>query len=140
MIEKGFSDSELKIWGQRQRANEQRPLEIEVEELERIVVKLDGIGGSKYLGLGNDETKELPIGSTLDQVKGIFYWIPGPGFLGKHVLYFAVSHGDYRSKPVKVVVIIVPKKYRNKLVANKYEAKESLTPSAGFLNRQPRGH
>ena len=85
--------------------------EIEIEELERIELQLRGEGGSEYIGWGEDRSKRLPIGSTLDRERGIFYWIPGPGFLGKHVLHFAVSDGMFMSKPIKITVNIVPRRY-----------------------------
>ena len=31
---------------------------------------------------------KLPVGSTLDKERGIFYWLPGPGFLGEYELVF----------------------------------------------------
>jgi hypothetical protein len=96
------------------RGDKQVPLVLEIEELERIVLELNGQGGVKYLGWGKDETRDLPIGSTLDSSKGVFYWNPGPGFLGAQILHFAVTDGIYLSKPVEVVVNIMPKKYRKK--------------------------
>jgi hypothetical protein len=40
-----------------------------------------------YLVVGN-ELKPLPIGSTLDSERGIFYWQSGPGFLGTYDFVF----------------------------------------------------
>ena len=88
-------------------------IEIEVEELGRVVVKLRGQGGPRFVGWGENEDRELPIGSTLDSTTGTFRWIPGPGFFGRHVLHFAVTDGSARSAPVEVVVTIVPKKHLN---------------------------
>jgi len=84
--------------------------EIEVEELGRVVVRLRGRGGPRFVGWGESEGRELPVGSTFDSKTGTFRWIPGPGFLGRHVLHFAVTDGVARSAPVEVVVTIVPKK------------------------------
>ena len=97
--------------------------EIEIEELERIELRLRGEGGSGFLGWGEDRSKRLPIGSTLDRGKGVFYWIPGPGFLGKHVLHFAVSDGMFMSKPIKITVNIVPRKY---LIKERIRRRDSL--------------
>jgi hypothetical protein len=88
--------------------------ELEIEQLERIEVHFEGQGGGEYIGWGVDKGKPLPIGSTLDSRNGVFYWIPGPGFLGKHVLHFAVTDGVYQSKPTTLVVNIVPKTYQIK--------------------------
>lgn len=87
------------------------PQHLEVEQMERIKIKLQGEGSNRFIGWGLDETKSLPVGSTLDSENGIFYWSIGPGFLGLHILHFAVSDGEYRSQPVKISIRIIPKKY-----------------------------
>jgi len=85
-------------------------VEVEIEEVERIEIHFRG-NGREYIGWGKTKEKRLPIGSTLDKKKGVFYWLPGPGFLKRHELHFAVSDGDYMSKPIKIVVNIVPRKF-----------------------------
>jgi hypothetical protein len=87
------------------------PKEIEVEELGLVRLQLKGRGGMKFIGWGEDETKALPLGSTLEEDKGVFHWLIGPGFLGRHVLHFAVCDGQFISPPAEVVVNIVPKKF-----------------------------
>jgi hypothetical protein len=63
---------------------------IEIRELEGIEVRLFPVGtaglapllfctGYQLVG---PQYRPLPIGSTLDPEKGIFYWQPGPGFIG----------------------------------------------------------
>ena len=84
---------------------------IEIEQLERVVVEFEGQAGLRVIGWGADESHVLPIGSTLDSETGVFYWMPGPGFLGKHVLHFALTNGVNRSRPVILVVNIVPKRF-----------------------------
>ena len=54
-------------------------------------------GGRKFVGWGEDRTRTLPVGSTLDEEKGLFRWLIGPGFLGRHVLHFAVCDGHFVS-------------------------------------------
>ncbi|MCP2597245.1 hypothetical protein NLC93_05185, partial [Candidatus Aminicenantes bacterium AC-335-G13] len=66
--------------------------------------------GKEFIGWGRTKNERLPIGSTLDRRKGVFYWMPGPGFLRKHILHFTVTDGICISKPIKVIVNIVPKK------------------------------
>jgi hypothetical protein len=44
--------------------------------------------------------------SPLDAKAGVFYWMPAPGFLGTHVLNFAVTDGKRRSRPVTVTISI----------------------------------
>jgi hypothetical protein len=87
------------------------PQNIEVEELGRIEIKLKGEAGDRFIGWGADENRSLPVGSTLDEEEGIFYWNIGPGFLNKHVLHFATTDGTSRSRSAHVVVNIVPKRF-----------------------------
>ncbi|MGE5341279.1 MAG: hypothetical protein ACM3SY_07330 [Candidatus Omnitrophota bacterium] len=56
-----------------------------------------------------DQLKPLPIGSTLDHRKGIFYWQPGPGFIGNYRLLFIGKdcNGQYTTK--NLIVHIKPK-------------------------------
>jgi hypothetical protein len=86
--------------------------EVEVEELGRVVVRLRSSSGHRIVGWGANRDRDLPVGSTLNGERGVFSWIPGPGFLGRHVLHFAATDGTFRGAPVEVVVKIVPKKYR----------------------------
>ncbi|MCP5045816.1 MAG: hypothetical protein GY940_01490, partial [bacterium] len=62
-----------------------------VNEMQNIQVQLDGTANqgewTGYMIVGNN-LKALPIGSTLDRDKGIFYWLPGPGFYGDYSLVF----------------------------------------------------
>jgi hypothetical protein len=97
--------------------------EIEVEQLSRIEIRLMGEGGQRFLGWGADPARELPIGSTLDREKGIFSWSIGPGFLGRHILHFAVTDGTVRSRAVQVVVKIVPKIFKRRR-ENKIQIKQ----------------
>jgi hypothetical protein len=71
-----------------------------MEELERIEVQ---VGATDGHFLVNDERHSLPIGSTLKN--GVFYWQPGPGFLGEYELLFDRSEAT----PVSVRVLIHPK-------------------------------
>ena len=91
-------------------------LKIQIEEMEPLRIVLEGSSGGniKYIGWGENEWKALPVGSTLDREKGIFLWIPTPGLIGRYVLHFAVTDGSYMSKPLRVVVNVIPKKDRNK--------------------------
>jgi hypothetical protein len=85
--------------------------EIEAEELDYVEIKLEASGGGKLVGWGEDKTKTLPVGSTLDEEKGMFHWLIGPGFLGRHVLHFAVRDGHFVSPAAEVVVNIRPKRF-----------------------------
>ena len=93
------------------RKREDGAYEVEIEELERIEIHFSGEGGNTLVGWGANPNRPLPIGSTLDEKEGVFYWLPCAGFLGDHVLHIAVTDGICRSQPVRVVVTIKPKKY-----------------------------
>ncbi|MCP4709602.1 MAG: BACON domain-containing protein, partial [Planctomycetes bacterium] len=65
-------------------------IDVEIKELERIKIHIDGnskfkIQNSKFYSgfqLVGNERRPLPTGSTMDRERGIFYWQPGPGFIG----------------------------------------------------------
>jgi len=84
---------------------------VEIEELERIELHFKAESGNKFKGWGMHPSRPLPVGSTLDEKEGIFYWQPCAGFLGEHVLHFAVTDGSFRGLPLQVVVTVKPKKY-----------------------------
>jgi len=94
------------------KAADDGPVEMEVEELAMVELRFEG-QGCRFIGWGATEARELPIGSTLDKENGVFSWMPGPGFLGRHVLHFAVTDGKMKSRPLEVVVNIVARKYPN---------------------------
>jgi len=93
--------------------------EIVIEQLERIELHLKSKEGLLFRGWGRDRSKGLPIGSTLDREKGIFTWMPGPGFLGQYVLHFAVTDGVNMGNPITIQVFIVPKTYEKVLKRRK---------------------
>jgi len=95
------------------------PREIEIEELGSVEIVLRGEGGSRFVGWGATPDKPLPIGSTLDKQTGVFSWMPAPGFLGRHVLHFAVTDRASMGKPVAVAINIKPKKHRSALPRDK---------------------
>ncbi len=72
-------------------------IDIDIKELERIEIRFPGT----TWGLSR-----LPTGSFLDTGKNIFYWQPGPGFLGEYLFSFLEkgSHGDLRKKYIKIVI------------------------------------
>jgi hypothetical protein len=76
---------------------------VAMEEVGRIELHLGAVTG--YM-LVQDEARPLPVGSTLKN--GVFYWQPGPGFLGKYMLQFERPDGTRIPVPVN----IVPKRYR----------------------------
>ncbi len=109
------------------------PKEIVTEELGYIELKLKGEDGTTFIGWGEDKTKNLPIGSTLDRKEGIFYWMPGPGFLNKHVLHFAITDGTYVSESVEVIVNIVSRKYEISLERKRIMPPEGKKKGPGLF-------
>ncbi len=57
--------------------------------------------------LVGEELRPLPVGSTLDTQKGIFYWIPGPGFFGDYDLLFVKkeSNGEMWKKQIRLTIV-----------------------------------
>jgi len=75
---------------------------IEIEEVGQVEIPLGAISGYQLV---NGEHRPLPIGSSLK--RGVFYWQPGPGFLGQYHLVF--EHNDGTESHVRVK--IRPKTY-----------------------------
>ncbi|MCP5104853.1 MAG: hypothetical protein GY950_15815 [bacterium] len=75
-----------------------------IKEDERIEIVV-GKHCRGYL-LVNGQLRYLPIGSTMDMKKGIFYWQPGPGFLGEYRFVFIEKrqNGEFRKKKIKVII------------------------------------
>ncbi len=73
---------------------------IEIPELERVEIQLSP---------GAVNISPLPVGSTLDSQGGIFYWQPGPGFIGQYRLVFVEKAETGLVSRKEVVVTIVPK-------------------------------
>ncbi|MCP4154306.1 MAG: hypothetical protein GY757_41665, partial [bacterium] len=80
-------------------------ISIQIKELERLEVHLLSLspGDTGFMVVGK-QLKPLPTGSTLDTSKGIFYWQPGPGFMGAYRLVFLTR--NHNGEPVKRVIEI----------------------------------
>ncbi len=65
-------------------------IQIQCRELERIEIILKDAPSAYFSGymIVGEEPRPLPIGSILDAERGVFYWQPGPGFIGKYHLVF----------------------------------------------------
>ena len=70
---------------------------IEIEEVGYVEIRLGAIGGYQLAG---GKRVPLPIGSSLR--RGVFYWQPGPGFLGEYDLVFEQRDGREVSVHVKI--------------------------------------
>ena len=69
-------------------------IRVEISQGERIEINL-GKPMAGYLLVRNDY-RPLPFGSTLDLEKGMFYWLPAPGYYGTYRLVFALAGPDSR--------------------------------------------
>jgi hypothetical protein len=73
-----------------------------MEEVGCIELPLGAARGNMLVA---DEAHLLPTGSTLKG--GVFYWQPGPGFLGEYTMQFERPDGT----KIPVRINIVPKRY-----------------------------
>jgi hypothetical protein len=105
-------------------------IKIEINELERLVIQfsesnvdmdLESYSSdcltrkstppyrySGYLQLGST-LKSLPVGSTLDSARGVFYWQPGPGLIGEYRFVFIEKGQDMDMSRSNIIVKIVPR-------------------------------
>ena len=89
---------------------------IEIKEQERLEIHLRGNemqpgARSSWSGrqvIGNRLTG-MPIGSTLDRERGIFYWIPAHGFFGEIRLAFLLGDGKGPISQRRIKITILPK-------------------------------
>jgi len=80
---------------------------IEIKELERVELQIPNV--YKAYQIVDGRLKSLPIGSTCDIKKGIFYWQAGPGFIGKYRFVFVKKSQDDEMSRKEINVIIRPK-------------------------------
>jgi hypothetical protein len=73
-------------------------INIQITELQRLQIHFS----NPVLNLS-----PLPIGSFLDSERGVFYWQPGPGFVGNYRLAFIVEdqRGNKTKKDVRVTIV-----------------------------------
>jgi hypothetical protein len=78
---------------------------IKIHELEPLEIRFNTPNWSGYQLIVN-QLRTLPIGSTLDTVNGIFYWCPGPGFIGEYDLVFfkTNSNGEKIKKIIRLEI------------------------------------
>lgn len=79
---------------------------IEINELERLEINFSN---EKTPVEFIWSTTQLPVGSTLDMEKGIFYWQAGLGYLGRYDLGFVMQDKYGRLTKTDVIVNIVPR-------------------------------
>jgi len=79
---------------------------VEIEELDRVEIHF-------FESLQKGESRifnvsPLPIGSTLDRGKGIFYWAAGPGFVGDYPFVF-IEETPNGKMITNIIIRILPK-------------------------------
>ena len=92
---------------------------IVLREVERLELDLKALPAEASTALGSyaysgflvfgNQLRPLPIGSTLDQRKGTFIWLPGPGFLGPYQLVFLRTNPAGVQTKIQMNIMIVPK-------------------------------
>jgi hypothetical protein len=99
-IKKGYNEN---IEPQIVYHDENGTIHVEIKELERLEIHLFDPGESTL------NISPLPIGSTLDAGRGVFYWQPGPGFIGSYRLVFIEKAEDGYLTRRNIMVTITPK-------------------------------
>jgi hypothetical protein len=93
--------------------DEKDTITIEIEELERIEIRLtlENTSSCRYTGYlaAGSGLKALPIGSTFDTVRGVFSWQPGPGFIKSYRLVFIEETADGYAARISIFITITPK-------------------------------
>jgi hypothetical protein len=101
-VKKGFRKNAEKV---ELFSNENGNTNITIKELGRVEIHIANLL-SGYMKVGH-QLNSLPIGSTLDTQRDIFYWQPGPGFMGKYHLVFILEDQDGNMIRKNVIVNIV---------------------------------
>lgn len=90
--------------------NDKGIIDIRISELEPLEIHFNTLDRSGFQVIG-DQLRALPIGSTFDISKGVFYWRPGPGFIGEYDLVF-ISTNYVGEKVKKIIRIEIQPKFR----------------------------
>jgi photosystem II stability/assembly factor-like uncharacterized protein len=88
--------------------DESGDINIEIKELERLEIQFTDPGESIL------NITPLPIGSTLDRERGVFYWQPGPGFIGYYRFVFIEKKEDNQIRKKNINIRIEPKFLKSK--------------------------
>jgi len=119
-VKRGYVDAKL----QRIYPDENGVVKVEMEEADRVEIHLKDLMGNEALWGGSSgarhkgylvvgqELRPLPIGSMLETDKGIFYWMPGAGFLGEYDFVFTSQSSLGQKEKTRVKVRILPKRFQ----------------------------
>lgn len=82
---------------------------VTIKELELVEISLgEAFRDCRGFVKQGEKLGPLPIGSTLDRENAVFYWTPGPGFLGTYELVFFKRHQG-KSVQKRVNITIIPR-------------------------------
>ena len=82
---------------------------VRLEELERVQIQLPGPAGAyRAYQVVNQALRTLPVGSSFDTRRGVFYWQPGAGFVGRYDFVFVRAEDTGDAEQVRVRVLIEP--------------------------------
>jgi len=88
--------------------NDKGIITTEIKELERVEIHL--FDSTVNIEPRAFNISQLPIGSTLDTKRGVFYWQPGPGFIGDYQFIFIIKEEKTEGIRARVMRIkIIPK-------------------------------
>ena len=81
--------------------NDTGTIRIEIRELERLKINLGAVPRCTW------SVYPRPIGSVLDNERGVFHWLPGPGFVGDYDLVFihTCENGDMFRKNLRITIL-----------------------------------
>lgn len=83
---------------------------ISLGQLDRVEIHLPtGHAWQASLRFG-DESRPLPIGSTMDGEDGVFYWQLGPGFLGRFDLEFTSGGAAWAGRPLSIPIEVTARR------------------------------
>ena len=84
---------------------------VRLEELERVQIQLPGPAGAyRAYQVVNQALLTLPVGSSFDTRRGVFYWQPGAGFVGRYDFVFVRAGDTLDAEQVRVRLLIEPPK------------------------------
>jgi hypothetical protein len=101
---KGFNRNEVPL---KSYPDEKGNITIKIRELERLEIHF--FDPTLNVEPRTLNISLLPPGSTLDTDRGIFYWQPGPGYIGDYWLIFIVNERNGIQKRKNVLLKIFPK-------------------------------
>jgi hypothetical protein len=104
-VVKGFNKNEKPF---KSYHNDKGFITVKIRELERVEIHF--FDSTLNVEPRTLNLSPLPIGSTLDSQKGVFYWLPGPGFVGDYVFDFVITEGPLskikmKRKQVKIKIL-----------------------------------